>query len=148
MASTPLGDIAGARFIEQTETFAAVASGGANARLVGPLGPFPHNIRARALYYVPTTADQAATQTASYRRLSLYNGGTAGTATSTASRMASHNLIASQASLGALAWGTVDTTVTAASGSVLYFSQETVGAAEANGTVLAGGKFSLHYEII
>lgn len=145
--SSPLGDIPGARFTETNIVQnASVASGGANARL-GQIGPYPHDVRFRNLWWSPTGADQAATQSATYRRLSLFNGGTAGTVTATASRMASLNLSATQASLGAAAFA-VDTTQTLASGQIAYFSQETVGGTDANGTVLAAGQFALAYEIV
>lgn len=147
MASTPLGDIPGARFhVAQAFTHASVASNGANARL-GQIGPFAHDIRIRNAWWTPTGADNAATNTASYRRLSLYNGGASGTATATANRLASLNLTASAASLAPRAM-TVDTTVTVASGSVLYASQETVGGASATNTQLEAGQFALAYEII
>lgn len=145
MASTPLGDIPGARFHEPiVATHAAIASGGANARL-GQFGPFAHPIRMRNVWWTPTGADQAATQSASYRRLNLYVGGVSGTAS--ASSMASIAMSASAASLAPVAM-TVDTTVTLASGAVAYFSQATVGAAEANGTVLVAGQFSCAYEVV
>lgn len=144
--SNMLGDIPGARFMAPVVTNAAVASNGANARL-GQFGPFPYDIRPRAAWWSPTGADQAATQTGSYRRLSFFNGGAAGTATATASRAASLNLTASAASLGAVAM-VVDTTQTIASGSILYMSQETVGGAEAGGTVLVAGQAQLAYEIV
>jgi hypothetical protein len=144
--SNQLGDIPGARFPSPIITNQAVASGGANARL-GQFGPFPYDIRIRNAWWSPTGADQAATATGSYRRLSFYNGGTAGTATATASRMASLNLTASQASLGALTMS-VDTTQTVAAGGIIYASQETVGGTDSNGTVLVAGQMSLAYEII
>ena len=146
MASTALGDIPGARFhAPVVGTHASVASNGAAARL-GQIGPFAHNIRMRNIWHSPTGADQGA-NTASYRRLSVYNGGTAGTVTATASRIASLNYSASLASLGARAL-TVDTTVTLASGEIAYFSQETVGGDDATGTVLRAGQFSVAYEVI
>lgn len=147
MASTPLGDIPGARFHEPlAATNAAVASNGANAR-IGQIGPFAHNVRVRNAWWTPISADQAATQSATYRRLTLYNGGTAGTATATGSRLASANMSASAASLGPVSM-TVDTTLTVSSGSIIYFSQETVGGTDANGTVLSAGQFAVAYEVI
>lgn len=144
--SNMLGDIPGARFLTQPVTNAAVASNGANARL-GQVGPFPYDIRVRAAWWSPTGADQAATATGSFRRLSFYNGGPAGTATATASRVASLNLVASQASLGAVAM-VANTAATVASGSIVYLSQETVGGAEAGGTVLVAGQAHFAYEVI
>jgi len=147
MASTRLGDIPGARFhAPLVVTHASAASGGANARL-GQFGPFDHDLRVRGAYWTPTGADNAGTSTASYRRLSLYNGGASGTVTATASRLASLNLTATRASLGPVAM-TVDTAVTVASGAALYFSQETVGAASATNTQLEAGQFAIAYEVI
>ena len=147
MAKVPQGDIPGYRVtLPVVQTHASVASNGANARL-GQFGPFPFDLRLRNLWWSPTGADQASTQTATYRRLSVYNGGSAGTATASASRMGSVSLTGSQASLGAVA-GVVDTTVTLASGQIAFFSQETVGGTDANGTVLQAGQFSLACEIV
>lgn len=147
MAKTPLGDIPGARFhMPNVIQNASVASGGANARL-GQFGPFAHDIRIRNAWWTPTGADQASTQTATYRRLSVYNGGPAGTVTATASRMASANLTASVASLGPTPF-TVDTAQSVANGNVVYLSQETVGGTDANGTVLVAGQFALAYEVV
>ncbi len=163
MASTPIGDIPGARFHQANlNAFAAVASGGAGARL-GQFGPFAHPLRIRNVWYTPTGADNAATQTATYRRLSLYNGGTSGTSTLSASgtgtnsgfqgRVASLNLnsTASSGSQTPIPFTVVDatgTTLTLASGVVLYFSQETVGGTDANGTVLPAGQFAVAYEVV
>lgn len=144
MASVPLGDIIGARFpLPHFATHASVASNGANAK-IAQIGPFPHNIRIRTAQWTPTGADNAATEAASYRRLTLCNGGTTGTSTSI---IASLNMTASAASLAPVSM-TVDTTNTLAAGQVLVASQETVGAAHATGTVLAAGQFALGYEVI
>jgi hypothetical protein len=146
MASTPLGDIPGARFHEAlAATAGAVASGGPNARL-GQFGPFAHNIRIRNAWWVPTGADQVATNTASYRRQSLYDGGVSGTVTATANRMASLNMNFSQASLGAMTWASIDRTLSA--GNILYWSQETVGGTETLGTVMAAGQLAFAYEVM
>lgn len=145
--SSQLGDIPGARFHQPAVVqVSSVASGGATGR-IGQFGPFALDIRFRNVWYSPTSGDQSSTQTATYRRLSLFNGGTSGTATAAASRMASLNLSASQASLGAAAFA-VDTTQTLASGQIAYFSQDTVGGIDANGTVLQAGYFSVAYEVV
>lgn len=147
MGKVPEGDIPGNRHhVFNAATNAAVASGGANGRL-GQIGPLAFDVRARNLWWSPATADQTSTQSATYRRFSMYNGGTAGTATASTSRMASLNMTASLASLGAVA-GTVDTTITLASGQIAYFSQETVGGTDANGTNLAAGALTIAYEIL
>lgn len=138
-----LGDIVGNRLsVPFLVSHASVASNGADASL-GQVGPFPHDIRMRNAWWTPTGGDQGA-NTASYRRLTLRNGGAAGTGTAI---IASLNLTASRASL-APAEMTVDTTVTLASGAVLVVSQATVGGTDATGTVLRAGQFALAYEII
>lgn len=132
-------------------THASVASNGANARL----GQFtvldPNGIRIRSAVWMPTGADQAthgtASTSASYRRLEIYNGATSGTVTATASRIGSLNLTASLASLGTRGF-TIDTTVTVASGQVVYFSQSTVGGTDNDGTILAAGALNLSYEML
>jgi hypothetical protein len=147
MASTPQGDISNNRFfVPQAATFAAVASGGANARL-GQIGPFSFPVRLREAWYCPTGADQSATQSATYRRIDVINGGAAGTVTASANRMGTLGLTATQASLGAASFA-VDSTVTVPSGNVIYASQSTVGGTDANGTVLAAGQLALAFEVI
>jgi hypothetical protein len=151
MASTPEGDIPGLRGAEGSiVSFGAVASGGANA-ILGFFGPYPWPIRVRNAWYIPTSGNQSATQTGTFRRLSAYNGGPVGTVTATANRVASLNLVATVGSNSPAAFSIVDptgTTETIAAGNMLYFSQETVGGTDANGTVLAGGQFALAYEIV
>ena len=144
MAATYLGDIPGARFhIASVSAHASVASNGAAARL-DSLGPFDHNIRVRNVYWQPTAADHAMTSTASYRQLTLRNGGAAGTGTAI---IGSLNLTATLASLGVRAF-TMDSTATVASGAQIYLSHGTVGGDHANGSVLVAGRFALSYEVI
>ncbi|MEK9722023.1 MAG: hypothetical protein VW405_00885 [Rhodospirillaceae bacterium] len=147
MASTKLGDIPGARFhAPHVATHASVASNGAVARL-GPIGPFAHDIRVRSAWWTPTGADNSITATnvsASYRVLSLVNGGTTGTGTTVVASLVN---TATAASLAPIAM-TVVTTATVASGAILYFSQATVGGALADGTTLAAGAFSVAFEVI
>ncbi len=146
MASTQLGDIPGARFhVPQVMAHASVASDGANAR-VGQIGPFPHNIRVRSAFWTPTDADQTGHGT-SYRKLTLYNGGAAGTATATSKVIASLGITASKASLAPVAM-VVDTTVTLSAGEVIYASHETVGGAKNTETILRAGQFALGFEVI
>ena len=144
MASTPLGDIPGARFhIPYAATHASVASNGANAKLA-QIGPFEFPVAIRAAYWTPTGADQAGTSTASYRRMTVRNGGASGTTTAI---LASLNLTATRASLAPVAM-TVVATPTLAAGAVAVFSQETVGAASATNTQLEAGQFACAYEVI
>lgn len=146
MASqTGLGDIPGNRLTHPIlNTHASVASGGANALLGPQFGPFPFNIRVRNVWWTPTGGDTSATKSATYRRLTLINGGTAGAGTTI---IASLNQSATVASLVPASL-TVDTTATVASGNVLNFSQATVGGTDANGTVLLAGQFAISYEVI
>ncbi len=89
--------------------------------------------------------------------MALFNAGTAGTATNggtgtaTVNRIASLNIIATLASLAPAAFTVVDstgTTLTVAAGSILYFSEATVGGTDANGTVLVAGMVNLDYEVL
>lgn len=142
MASTPKGDIPGAREHVHAVANASVASNGANAR-VAAIGPFAHNIRVQNFWWTPLGTDQAG-DTASYRRLTLVNGGAAGTDTVV---LASLNLTASHASLGPVAGAPV-TAQTVASGTVLYLSQTSIGTASDAETVLVAGQAALAYEIV
>lgn len=117
------------------------------ASILGQFGPIGFNVRILNVWWSPVAADNAATSSDSYRRLSLYNGGTAGTVTATASRIASLNLTASVASRGRSEW-TVDATVTVASSDVCYVSQNTVGADSVTNTQLEAGQIGFSYEII
>lgn len=132
-------------------TFASVASDGAASRL-GQVGPFGREGRVKAGYWTPTGGDQGA-NTASYRLIDLYNGGTAGTTTATANRVARVNNSTSQASLGAKtftivypATGSQASAGTFGSADILYFSQSTAGGADSTGTVLKAGQLSLVVE--
>lgn len=140
MANTALGDIPGARF-PLKGVHASAASNTANGRLI-PLGVAPHNMRIRAAWWTPTGADQGTA--ASYRNLTIVNGGTAGTGTvSVASKVGS----ASAASLVPASM-VVDSSVTIPAGAMLYASQVTVGGTDATGTAIAAGEFDLAYEVI
>ena len=151
MASNFQGDVPGNRYFASAEVGSA-ASNAANARLTEPgvIGPFPWDIRLRTMQYIPTQGNAAlstATSSATYRRLSVYNGGTIGTVTATASRIASLNMTVSLASFSSRAM-TVSTAVSLASGEMMYASHETVGGQHANGTILLGGNLAIGYEII
>lgn len=147
MGKTFQGDIPGNRQHDANVVAnASVASGGANGR-IGQAGPFAQDIRVQNAWWTPTGADSAGSTTASYRRLDLINGGPAGTVTASAARIATLGLTASHASLGPVPM-VVDTTVTLASGSIVYFSQSTVGGTDATNTVLVAGQFALAYEVM
>jgi len=148
MGSQFQSDVPGNRHFYDAPVASAASNGGNSKDFV--IGPFPWDVRLRTMQYIPTQGDvdvSTATSSASYRRLSVYNGGTIGTVTATASRVASLNLTVSLASYSSRAM-TVSTAISLASGQALYGSQETVGAAEANGTVLQAGRVSIGYEII
>lgn len=110
----------------------------------------PRDGRVKSVFWAPLNTAQAtkgtATTSASYRRLELYNGGTVGTITTSANRIASLNITASIASSGFRAFQSVDTTVTFTASSLLYFSHTTVGAATADGTELQAGSFIFTWE--
>jgi hypothetical protein len=132
-------------------THASVASNGADAKIAGQIGPFGGNgIRVKAAWWTPTGTDQAtkgtATTSASYKRLLMVNGGSAGTAVSPV--IATWNLTASVASLSATAHTSIDSSATVASNEIIYFSALTVGAATADGTELRAGQFAFSYEAL
>jgi hypothetical protein len=149
MAEHPQGDIIGNRYYIDG-AIASQASNGAGAKEFS-LGPFPWNARVRTVNLIPTGADvdlSTATSSASYRQFVLYNGGTAGTVTLTASQIASLDMTTSLASYASRVFGTINTAVSLASGEMMYLSQLTVGADKANGTVVSAGRVTIEYEII
>jgi hypothetical protein len=101
------------------------ASNGATAR-TAPFAAFHRDYRPTVFYFSPTGADATGSSTATYRQLLVLNGGTSGTGTQV---LASLNLVASLASWGTRAF-TVNTSVTVASNSVIYFKQTTVGSGD------------------
>lgn len=151
MGNSFLADIPNNQFVAVLGTTAAVASNGADGRVasIGFVCPAP--LRLLSAWRANLAANEVtvgtATSSASYRRHLIYNGGSAGTGTATASIMASQNATASGASLGARSF-VVDTTVTAAAGDILYYSHLTVGAATANGTDAAAGTLQIAYQLL
>ena len=145
MATNLQGDIPG-NFFHQVFTNASAAS---NANLLIASAGFvaPANIKIKRAWYQPwsnAATVGTATSSASYRRINLYNGGTAGTGTTI---IASLNITASIASRGTKAFATT-TNNTVAGGGVLFFSALTVGAATAEGTDLETGVLQVEYELI
>lgn len=137
---------------EHRERFdvSSVASNGAAARI----GIFYVNrdARLKSVIYTPTGADYATATgaTASYRRLTVVNGGTAGTGTTV---LASLNPTASVASWGSRAFtlattSATDTSATVASGGAFVISHSTVGGDLDDGTILRAGVITLVYESI
>lgn len=131
-------------------TVASVASDGAGAR-AGAIY-VNRDVRIKSAVYVPTGGNNAtkgtATTSASYRRLTLVNGGTAGTGTTV---LASLNNTASLGSFGTSGFtlaGTAVASVSAASGEVIVLSHATVGTDQADATSLAAGVVWVTYETI
>lgn len=138
-------------------TFASVASNGANAR-IDQIGPFGYDGRVNFMNAAFTGADQGsvgtATTTATYRRITLVNGGTSGTGTTI---LASVNLNGAMvASLSSGKAGVVVYPATATNGSsgtfgstdILFVSQLTVGGTNDDGSVLRAGYVMVGVEAI
>jgi len=148
MAKNRLGDIPGARFHVGPIANNSVASNGGNAR-IGQVGPFSFDVRVKSVVWTPIGSAHTvstATSTATYRRMSVYNGGTAGTASASSNRLASLDLTDSVPQYGAAAFEVNDDHVVKA-GEIVYFSQETVGGTDANATVLPAGQLQVEYEV-
>lgn len=148
MPTKPIfADAIGNHYEAHLGSTAAIASGGANGRLVNGFVA-PGNLRILAAWRHNLGADEVtagtAVSSASYRRLMLRNGGSAGTATVI---LASSNAQTSAASLGSRGFSLV-ATPTASQGDILYFDHLTVGAATANGTDMASGILQVSYQLI
>lgn len=127
---------------------AAVASGGADARVTGAGFVAHADMKLLAAWKFDLRADEVtkgtATTSASYRRHTIVNGGTAGTGTTL---LASLNATASQASLGKRAY-TMVADVTIAKGEIVYLSHLSVGAATADGTDSAACMVGVAYQLL
>jgi hypothetical protein len=148
MPTKPMfADAVGNHYPVNLGSTAAIASGGANGRLINGFVA-PANIKILGVWKNNLAADEVtkgtATTSASYRRTMLRNGGTAGTATTI---LASLNAQTSAASLGSRGF-TLVTTPTASQGDILYFDQLTVGAATADGTDAAACNLQAEYQLI
>lgn len=147
MGKSILADIPGNFFVARLGSVAAIASGGANARLQNCFVA-PADLKVLSAWKVNLAADEVtvgtATSSASYRRHTVVNGGTAGTGTAI---IASINATASAASLGSRAF-TLTTNNTVTSGGIIYGSQLTVGAATADGTDAAACEIQIAYELL
>ena len=146
MGKTFLADIPGNLF-QNVFTAASVASDGANAVVASAAFYAPNDIKLTRAWFVPW-ANQAtvgtATTSATYKRLTICNGGTSGTGTTL---MASCNLTASVASRGSKAFSTTASN-TMSSGEMLYFSQLTVGGTDDDGTILQSGVLQIEYQLL
>ena len=143
--ATFFGDIpGGAPSVTPELTIASVASNGAAASARVAFRA-PQAIRITHAWWQPDTVAQAtASATASYRRLSLINGGQ-GLAGTTV--LGSLNLTASLQSLATRAF-TLASTPTLAAGDTLIFSHATVGGDQSEGTVLRAGTLFVGYRPI
>ena len=141
MGTTFLGDIPNGELTGPVSTFASVASAGASSQAVIPWRA-PQKIKLTSALFAPDTVIQNSTgATASYRRITLINGGQLGTGTVV---LGSINLNASQDSLATRAF-TLASNPTMTKGDVLITKQETVGAADAEGTVLRAGMVQANF---
>jgi hypothetical protein len=124
---------------------ASVASNGAAATARVAFRA-PQALRIVGAWWQPNTVSQATTTsaTASYRRLSLLNGGQAGAGTVA---LGSLNLTVSLTSMTTRAF-TLAATPTMAAGDTLILSHSTVGGDDAEGTVLRAGTLFVNYRPI
>lgn len=140
-------DAVGNHYNARLGTVVAVASGDANARptdcsWVAPangklVGVWKHGLQANEV------TKGTATTSASFRRHTINNGGSAGTATTI---LASLNATSSQASLGSRGYA-LAATPTFSQGDILYASHLTVGAATADGTDAAACIVEFEYQL-
>lgn len=138
MGASFLADIPGNAFRVVYHN-AAIASDGAASRFA--MFRAPANLQITAAYWVPYGADQGA-DTGSYRKLSIVNGGTDGTATTVVASIA---LTASKASFSINA---LTGSATVAASAAVVFSQTTVGGDDATGTVLRAGVVQVEYQLL
>jgi hypothetical protein len=147
MGSTFLGDIPSGAMAGDVISHASVASNGAGAavRAIG-VGNWraPQNVTIVDAYWEPTGADSAAANTASYRRLTIIDAGSAGAGTTVLGTL---NLTASVAS-NTLRAITMVATNSVSKGNVVAFSHATVGGAHSDGTVLVAGQVHFTYRPI
>lgn len=141
------GDIPSGSLHLGSATHASVASNGA-AATYGNAGA--NKLRAPCAceivgaYWEAIGADNDATNTASYRQLSVVNGGQAAAGTTV---LASLAMTASLASNTPRAM-TLASNPTAAQNDIIFLSQATVGGDHSNGTVLRAGQVHVQYRPI
>lgn len=147
MGQSALADIPGNFFIARLGSYASVASGGANALQLDSAFVAPAAIKIVSAWRFVQAAEVTvgtATSSASYRRMNLINGGTAGSGTVI---MASINATASAGATTTRAFATTANN-TAPAGAILLASHLTVGAATADGTDMAAGFVEIAYELL
>ena len=138
MGSTFQADTPGNRHIATLDV-ASVASDGAASRFV--VLNAAQNIQILAAKWEVQGADQGA-NSASYRSVQLVNGGSAGTATTVVASLGF------TASLASLSNNALTGTATVASGAQVMFSQNTVGGAHSDGTVVIAGRLQVEYRLL
>ena len=147
-AKSFLADIPGNFFTAKLGSIAAAASNGAGAVAVDMMFVAPANIKLLSAWRINQSAADVtagtAVSSASYRRMTILNGGVAGTGTVI---MASLNATASAAASGTRAFATTANN-TATQGAVIWASHLTVGAATADGTDMAANIVQILYELL
>jgi len=146
MGKTALADVIGNAF-QANFTNAGVASNAANAVVASAAFVAPNDIKVKQAWYIPwanACTKGTATTSATYKRVTLVNGGTSGTGTTL---IASCNITASIASRGSKAFATTASN-TASGGEMLYFSALTVGGTSDDGTELKTGILQIEYELL
>lgn len=150
MAIFNIGDIPDGSLYGDSISHASVASNGASATYggAGAVGKWraPQDCKVVAVYWEAEGADSDANNTASYRTLSLIDGGADATGTASLASLALTATLASDtqraftlASSATQAYPSID------AGDTVYASQVTVGGAHATGTVLVAGSFRFYY---
>ena len=146
-----LGDIPSGAIYGGTISHASVASNGANATFggAGAVAKWraPVDCKIVAAFWEAEGADTATNDTASFRTLSLIDGGADATGTDV---IATLNLTATlgsneQRPMTLATNGTYPDGVPLDAGDCVYASHITVGAARAADTLLAAGSFRFHY---
>lgn len=139
MGNSRLADIPGAEFVGGQMDNASVASNGAGA-LIGYVFVAPADINIVNAWWTPTGANTTA-NTASYRALTLVNGGAAGAGTVVLASIVTTVTHASNTPIAFSGSGSV------ASGGQVALSQATVGGDHSAGTVLIAGRTSVTYQL-
>ena len=151
MSVNNLGDIPSGSIYGDTISHASVASNGAGASVggAGAVGKWraPADCKIVSVFWEAEGADSDAANTASYRQLTLVDGGADASGTAV---VASLNLTASLASDTQRAFtlatnATYPDGVPLDAGDTVYASHATVGGNHSTGTVLVAGSFRFYY---
>lgn len=145
MGRSYLADIPGNFFVHDLGSNASVASNGGAARLADVFFVAPANLKLLSVWRQVQVDESTHTDaTASYRQITLHNGGTSGTAET---GLATRNNTASTAQYGSHSFA-LAATPTASAGDVIWASHATVGGDLNDGTILRAAKFSIAYELL